>query len=234
MSPRWSAAACSTGVGAVWRTAGVRPGERVAVFGCGGVGLSALAGSPGRGGVPGVAVDVSEDKLASAKDLGATETVMWQGDAEATAAAVRDATGGGVDYAIEATAGRRRCSRRSSPRAGVARPCGSAYHDPMRWFLCRRNRAPDGAPRPGQLLRIHPARTGLSPRSCGFTWRAGCRSTGSSSHRLPLEEAPAGLELVRTGRAVRACTGHEPEGGAVTSPERARRLGRSDRRSVVG
>ena len=34
--------AVATGTGAVWRTAGVRPGDRVAVFGCGGVGMSAL------------------------------------------------------------------------------------------------------------------------------------------------------------------------------------------------
>ena len=37
--------AVTTGVGAVWRTAGVRPGERVAVIGCGGVGLSAVLGA---------------------------------------------------------------------------------------------------------------------------------------------------------------------------------------------
>ena len=37
--------AITTGIGAVWRTAGVRPGDRVAVFGCGGVGLSALLGA---------------------------------------------------------------------------------------------------------------------------------------------------------------------------------------------
>src|SRR5207245_1120977 len=37
--------AVSTGVGAVWNTAGVRPGERVAVIGCGGVGLSAVLGA---------------------------------------------------------------------------------------------------------------------------------------------------------------------------------------------
>src|SRR5207245_1673805 len=38
--------AVSTGVGAVWRTAEVRPGDRVAIFGCGGVGLSAVLGAP--------------------------------------------------------------------------------------------------------------------------------------------------------------------------------------------
>jgi alcohol dehydrogenase len=95
--------AVSTGIGAVWRTAGVRPAERVAVFGCGGVGLSALLGAVAVGAHPVIAVDVSEQKLEFAAELGATAGVLWQGSAEATAEAVREASGGGVDYAIEAT-----------------------------------------------------------------------------------------------------------------------------------
>ncbi len=95
--------AVSTGLGAVWRTARVRPGERVAVIGCGGVGLSALLGASLAGATPIVAVDVSEAKLELAKQLGATASVVWRAGAEETADAVRDATQGGVDYAIEAT-----------------------------------------------------------------------------------------------------------------------------------
>src|SRR5439155_24168966 len=44
--------AVTTGVGAVWRTAGVRPGDRVAVFGCGGVGLSAVLAAAATGASP--------------------------------------------------------------------------------------------------------------------------------------------------------------------------------------
>ena len=95
--------AVSTGLGAVWRTARVRPGERVAVIGCGGVGLSALLGASLAGATPIVAVDVSEAKLELAKQLGATASVVWRAGAEETADAIRDATQGGVDYAIEAT-----------------------------------------------------------------------------------------------------------------------------------
>jgi len=95
--------AVSTGVGAVWRTAGVRPGERVAIVGCGGVGLSALLGAAAAGAGMIVAVDTVQGKLDVARELGATGTVLWAGSPEATAEAVRDASGGGVDYAIEAT-----------------------------------------------------------------------------------------------------------------------------------
>jgi Zn-dependent alcohol dehydrogenase len=89
-----------TGYGAVRNSARVEPGSRVAVFGCGGVGLSAVQGARMAGAATIVAVDVHSGKLALARDVGATETI----DARAgdPAAAVREAADGGVDYAFEA------------------------------------------------------------------------------------------------------------------------------------
>jgi len=114
--------AIATGTGAVWRTAGVRPGDRVAVIGCGGVGMSALLGAVAVGADPIVAVDISSQKLDLALELGATHAVAWAGDAPQTAAVIVDVSGGGVDYAFEAT---------GRPEAAVAafestRPRGAA------------------------------------------------------------------------------------------------------------
>jgi Zn-dependent alcohol dehydrogenase len=95
--------AITTGTGAVWRTAGVRPGERVAVLGCGGVGLSAVLGAVAAGADPIVAVDVAPEKLEAALRLGATDAVPWVGSAEETAEQIRAVCNGGVDYAFEAT-----------------------------------------------------------------------------------------------------------------------------------
>jgi len=95
--------AVTTGTGAVWRTAGVRPGERVAVLGCGGVGLSAVLGAVAVGADPIVAVDVASEKLEAALRLGATDAVLWAGSPEDTAERIRTASEGGVDYAFEAT-----------------------------------------------------------------------------------------------------------------------------------
>ena len=95
--------AVTTGVGAVWRTAGVRPGDRVAIIGCGGVGLSALMAAVVVGAEPVIAVDMTQGKLDIARSFGASDGVLWAGSAEATAEAIREASGGGVDYAIEAT-----------------------------------------------------------------------------------------------------------------------------------
>jgi Zn-dependent alcohol dehydrogenase len=92
-----------TGIGAVRNTARVMPGARVAVFGCGGVGLSAIQGARIAGAQTIVAVDVHPDKLALARTVGATHAVdAGPGD---PVAAVREASDGGVDYAFE-TAGR--------------------------------------------------------------------------------------------------------------------------------
>lgn len=88
-----------TGVGAVLNTAGVPAGTSVAVFGLGGVGLSAVMGARVCGAHPIVAVDVVPWKLQLARELGATHTVdARQPD---LVEAVRDATGGGAEFAFE-------------------------------------------------------------------------------------------------------------------------------------
>jgi alcohol dehydrogenase len=88
-----------TGVGAVVNTARVPPGTTVAVLGLGGVGLNALLGAQLVGARQIVAIDVLDEKLALARQLGASHAFNAK-DADC-AAAVREATGGGVDYAFE-------------------------------------------------------------------------------------------------------------------------------------
>ncbi len=95
----------TTGVGAVLNTAKVPPGATVAVFGCGGVGLAAIQGAKLAGAGMIIAVDMVEAKLKTARDLGATHVVdASTGDA---AKAIRDMTGGGVEYAFEAIGSKR-------------------------------------------------------------------------------------------------------------------------------
>jgi S-(hydroxymethyl)glutathione dehydrogenase/alcohol dehydrogenase len=87
-----------TGVGAVRNTARVRPGSRVAVFGCGGVGLNAIQGARLAGASRIVAIDVTEEKLGLARRFGATDVV--HAGQEDPAAAIHRLMGG-VDYAFE-------------------------------------------------------------------------------------------------------------------------------------
>jgi len=88
-----------TGVGAVVNTAQVRAGATVAVVGLGGVGLASVLGAIASGARQVIAVDLSEDKLALAKKLGATH--VFNAGASETVDAIRAASSGGVDYAIE-------------------------------------------------------------------------------------------------------------------------------------
>jgi len=89
------------GLGAAINTGGVTRGDSVAVFGCGGVGDAAIAGSRLAGAHTIIAVDIDDRKLAWAKDFGATHTI--NATAIDPVAAIRDLTGGhGVNVAIEA------------------------------------------------------------------------------------------------------------------------------------
>ena len=93
--------AALTGWGAVTRTAAVEPGARVAVWGCGGVGLATIQAARLAGAASIVAVDVRPEKLELAERLGATAAVQARATADVPRR-VRHVTGGGVDYAFEA------------------------------------------------------------------------------------------------------------------------------------
>ena len=89
------------GLGAAMNTGNVGRGDSVAVFGCGGVGDAAIAGSSLAGAHTIIAVDLDDRKLAIAREFGATHTV--NSSTEDPVEAIRSLTGGnGVDVAIEA------------------------------------------------------------------------------------------------------------------------------------
>jgi alcohol dehydrogenase len=195
--------AVSTGVGAVWRTAQVRPSDRVAVIGCGGVGLSALMAAVAVGAEPVIAVDAAANKLDVAESFGATTGVLWAGSAEETAEAVREASGGGVDYAIEAT---------GRPEAMLAA------------FLSTRARGAAvliGIPRPDAVLtlpalsiprlerRILGSIYGSTRPERDFAHTLDLYRSGRLpldrlvSHRLPLDDIENAFTLMRSGEALR-------------------------------
>ncbi len=88
-----------TGVGAVVNTGRMQPGETAAVIGLGGVGLSSVLGAVASGARQIIAIDLSDEKLGLARQIGATHTVNAR-DADA-AEQVREISGGGVDFAFE-------------------------------------------------------------------------------------------------------------------------------------
>lgn len=89
----------ATGVGTVVNDAAVGAGESAVVVGAGGVGLSIIMGLQLVGANPIIAIDLNEDKLAAARELGATHTIVPGPD---LADQVAEITGGGAEYAFEA------------------------------------------------------------------------------------------------------------------------------------
>src|SRR5688500_14001665 len=123
--------AVMTGVGAALKTAKVRPGSSVVVFGCGGVGISVIQGARIAGAAEIVAVDLVDQKLDDAKRFGATHAIKPDelGDAQA------ELTVGGVgfDYSFEAI-GRSQTMRAAFDavrRGGIATIVGVGKMDDM-------------------------------------------------------------------------------------------------------
>lgn len=91
--------AVTTGTGAVFNTAKVRPGETVAVIGCGGIGLATINGAALAGAGRIIAIDMLDSKLELAKQFGATDLINPKnGD---PVQQVLELTRGGVNFSFE-------------------------------------------------------------------------------------------------------------------------------------
>ena len=160
-----------TGVGAVVNTAGVRAGQSVAVVGLGGVGLSSVLGALAGGASPVIAVDLSEDKLALARSLGAVSTVN-AGDADAVEQ-VRALTGGGADVVFE--------------MAGSVRALEAA------WTMTRRGgtTVTAGLPPPEAALAVNVVQLVAEERTLKGSYIGTC---------VPSRDIPRYVALFREGR----------------------------------
>lgn len=91
--------AISTGTGAVINRSGLKAGDSIVVYGCGGVGLSAVMGAKLAGASKIIAVDIVDRKLEKAKELGAHYVI--NASKEDPQQRVMEITGGGADCSIE-------------------------------------------------------------------------------------------------------------------------------------
>jgi alcohol dehydrogenase len=163
--------AVMTGVGAVINTARVQAGSSVAVIGLGGVGLAALLGAVAAGARSVMAVDLSDDKLGLARQLGATET--FNAGISDAAEAIRAATNGGVEYAFE--------------MAGSVRAMDLAYK------ITRRGGATvtAGLPPPTHTFNIPQVNLVAEERTVKGSYVGTC---------VPTRDIPRYIELYRRGR----------------------------------
>jgi alcohol dehydrogenase len=188
-----------TGVGAAVNSAQVVEGDRVVVFGLGGVGLAALLGAKMAGAAEIVAVDMVDDKLEHARRLGATPIHAGEGAVEA----VREATGGGGDKVIETV--------------GSARVLGQAYEATRRGGTT----VTVGLPHPEQRLDIQAVSLVTEERTLKGSYLGSCVPERDIptfvaayqegrlpvqellTHRITMDEINAGFDRLAAGAAVR-------------------------------
>ncbi|MDQ6729717.1 MAG: zinc-binding dehydrogenase [Actinomycetota bacterium] len=117
-----------TGVGAVVNAARVSPGQSLAVFGLGGVGLAALLGGLAAGAWPIIVVDRMPEKLALATELGAAHAL---GADDTVSEQIRELTGGGVEHAVETVGNASVLAQayRSTRRGGTTTTVGLPHPD---------------------------------------------------------------------------------------------------------
>lgn len=203
-----------TGVGAVINTARLPAGASVAVVGLGGVGLCALLGAVAAGAREVIAVDLAPERLAFARELGAT--AAFDARDPDVSEQIRSATGGGVEYALEL--------------AGAVKALELA------WAITRRGgtTVTAGLPPPDAALAV-PAVTlvaeertlkgsyiGTSvpvrdiPRLIALYRRGRLPIDRLLTDRLRLDELNAGFDRLREGRAIRQVV--LPGEGASSKP----------------
>lgn len=188
-----------TGAGAVFETAGLRPGESAAIFGLGGVGLAAVMGAVVGGAHPIVGVDPVSERRALARELGA-DAVFSPEDAEA---GVRELTDGGARHTFE-TAGKTaafEAAYRSTARGGTTVAVG--LPDPAATVsLPAASLVGEGRSIIGSYMGSAAPQRDV-PRLIEL-WEAGRLPVERlHSGSLRLTEINAGMDALATGRAVR-------------------------------
>ncbi|MDK1386198.1 zinc-dependent alcohol dehydrogenase family protein [Sinorhizobium sp. 8-89] len=190
-----------TGVGAVVNTCQVRPGQSVAVVGLGGVGLAAVLGAIAAGAERVVAVDLSEDKLKLALQLGATDAFL-AGDPDA-AEKIREATRGGVDHAVEAAGSVKafELAYRITRRGGLTASAGLAHPSSQISIPAVSLVAEERTIRGSYMGSCVPSRD--IPRFIALFQRGKLPVDRLLSSTGPLEEINEAFDLLDQGRVIR-------------------------------
>ena len=191
----------TTGVGAAINSAGVKPASSVVVFGCGGVGISAIQGARIAGASAILAVDTMENKLEQAKHFGATHVTTPAGFEDAKAAI----TGGeGFDYALECVGNPHtiRATYDAARRGGTAVIVGVGRMQDMVQFSAFELFYGDKTLR-GSLYGSSNVRT-FMPELLSL-WKAGKLDLESMiSRRIKLDEINDAFRAMQAGEVIRS------------------------------
>lgn len=190
-----------TGAGAVFNTGDVRPGGSAAIVGLGGVGLAAVLGAVAAGAETIVAVDRLDDKLAFARELGATHA--FNADDPDVVAKVRDATKGGVEAALEFAGSVKALEfgYRITKRGGATITAGLPNPNAMLQLPAVSLVAEERTLKGSYIGSGVPTRD--IPRLLGLYRRGKLPVDKLLSHRLRLDEINLGFDRLSDGSAIR-------------------------------
>lgn len=189
-----------TGVGAAVHSADIEMGHQVAVFGLGGVGLAALLGARLAGAATIVAVDVVQDKLDLALELGATHAVAAGPGAVEE---IRELTGGGVERAIETVGSEKVLAEAyaATRRGGTTVTVGLPHPDRMLSIPAVGLVAEERTLRGSYLGSCVPNRD--VPRFVALHAAGRLPVDRLLTHRIALDEINEGFDRLARGEAVR-------------------------------
>jgi S-(hydroxymethyl)glutathione dehydrogenase/alcohol dehydrogenase len=190
-------------VGAVFKTARIEPGSTVCVVGAGGIGLSAIQGARIAGAGRVIAVDLSPAKLETAQVCGATD-VIDASQVDDPVNAVRELTGGGVDYAFEAIGRKETVEQvwKMARMGGTAVVIGMMPYgqkiEITGYEIFMLEKTLKGSMMGSNVFRVD------MPRYCDMYLDGRLKLDEMISHRLPLDQINDGYQLMRDGASNRA------------------------------
>ncbi len=190
-----------TGVGAVINTARVNAGSSVAVVGLGGVGLACLLGAVAAGARQIIAVDLSDEKLALARQLGATDTI--NAGAKDCIEEARSASAGGVEFALEMAGSAKalELAYKITRRGGTTATAGLPHPTATLALRCTTRVAEERTLKGSYIGTCVPARD--IPRYLDLYRSGKLPIDRLLSARMKLEDVNGGFDQLAQGRAVR-------------------------------
>ncbi|WP_455565426.1 S-(hydroxymethyl)glutathione dehydrogenase/class III alcohol dehydrogenase [Moraxella bovoculi] len=194
----------TTGIGAVTKTAKVKQGDTVAVFGLGGIGLAAIIGARMAGAIRIIGIDINVDKFDKALGLGATDCINPNDFDKPIQEVIIEMTDGGVDFSFE-------CIGNVNVMRSALECCHKGWGESIIIGV-----APAGAEistRPFQLVtgRVWrgsafggvKGRTEL-PNMIDQYMKGEFKLTDFITHTMPLDEINTAFDLMHEGKSIRS------------------------------
>ena len=194
----------TTGMGAVMNTAKVQPGDTVAIFGLGGIGLSAIIGAQMAGAGRIIGIDINTSKFDLARKLGATDLINPKDYDKPIQEVIVELTDGGVDFSFECIGNVNvmrsalECCHKGWGESVIIGVAGAGEEISTRPFQLVTGREWKGSAFGGARGRTD------VPKIVDWYMEGKLNIDDLITHRLPLERINEGFDLMKSGESIRS------------------------------